>query len=214
MSSMICPTITATTIDEYNRQIDNVRGFASRIHIDLMDGDFAPSKSVEVADVWWPENIAADIHVMYRNPESIISDLVRLKPNMVIVHPESSCDVAKFAAELRTHGIRTGLALLPATTVDSVEYLLPHVQQVLIFSGNLGYQGGSEVDLELLGKAEEITRDWRHLEEIAWDGGINSDNAAVLVKGGIQVLNIGSFIQSSTNPAGAYRLIVQQISGI
>lgn len=207
----ICPTVTAENPHTYREQIERVQGFAKRLHIDLMDGEFTPNKSVSVNQVWWPDNITADIHLMYENPEAELSKLIELKPNMVIVHAESACDLPKFAADLREHGIKTGLAIFPETSVESVNYSLPHIQQLLIFSGNLGYQGGSTADLNLLKKVEEAKKLHPWLEEIAWDGGINDQNAKKLVAGGIQALNVGGYIQHNQKPEVAYQKLVASI---
>ena len=79
---------------------------------------------------------------------------------------------------------------------------LPTSDQVLVFSGNLGYHGG-EADLGLLEKVKKI---WQHHPEceIAWDGGINDQNVQQLVDAGVSVLNVGGFVQQSADPEAAY----------
>lgn len=206
--SVICPTITAENPHIYREQIEKIEGFAGRLHIDLMDGVFTKNKSLPVNTVWWPSGMLADIHLMHQDPEAELELLIKLKPNMVIVHAESDCDIPRFAAELRKDDIKTGLAIFPETSVQSVAYLLPHVQQVLIFSGNLGYQGGSEADFRLLDKVEQVKKAHHWIEEIAWDGGVNDKNAKMLGDGGIDVLNVGGFIQHSDNPQADYDKLV------
>ncbi len=207
---VIVPTITAENPHTYREQIERVEGFAKRLHIDLMDGIFTKNKSIALNQVWWPENITADVHLMFQDPEAELKKLIKLKPNMVVVHAESDCDVPKFASDLRDHGIKTGLAVFPETSIESINYILPHVQQLLIFSGNLGHQGGSVADLALLEKAKEAKKLHRWLEEIAWDGGITDQNAKKLVEGGVEVLNSGGFIQHADNPEEAYRKLINQ----
>ncbi len=71
-----------------------------------------------------------------------------------------------------------------------------------MFSGNLGYHGG-QANLGLLDKVRDIRQ--HHPEvEIAWDGGINSDNAQQLMDAGVDLLNVGGFIQKSEDPEAAY----------
>jgi len=145
--SIVCPTVLASDTKEYQKQIKKVETFAKRIQIDLKDNDFAPGESMPIKDIWWPNNIVADIHVMYRNPQEHLQTLLDLKPSMVIVHAESNCDIPKFASDLRTEGIKTGVCILQATTVESAAYIFPHVQHLLIFSGDLGHFGG-QADLD------------------------------------------------------------------
>lgn len=200
--SVICPTITAYDEYEYNEQIKKVRDFSERIHIDLMDGEFAPTKSPGLNHVWWPHSIKADIHLMYQNPMEHLKELVHLKPNMVVIHNEVSVHHMHFAAELHKHGIKTGLAVLKDTPIEWAYQIMHSFDQVLIFSGNLGYHGG-EADLGLIEKVKKV-REHHPEAEIAWDGGINEHNARQLVDAGVDVLNTGGYIHHADSPAEAY----------
>src|SRR5206468_1478762 len=107
--AVICPTITATDEYEYNEQIRRLKPFAKRVHVDLMDGEFAPTKSPDLKHVWWPHELVADIHLMYQNPMDYLDRLIMLKPRMVIVHNEAHLHHMHFAAELHKEGIKAGL---------------------------------------------------------------------------------------------------------
>ncbi len=205
----ICPTITAFSNEEYDTQIKNVEGFAEHIHIDLMDGIFAPTKSPELKYVWWPEHLKADIHLMYQNPMEHIDELIRLRPNMVIIHNEADVHHMHFAAILHKHDIKAGLAVLADTPIENAYQIMHSFDQVLIFSGNLGHHGG-EADLGLLTKAKKTKL--HHPEcSLAWDGGINAENAIKLVESGIKTLNVGGYIQKSMSPYDAYVNILKSI---
>lgn len=201
-NSVICPTILATDKHVYREQIEKVAGFAERIQIDVMDGVFAQPKSVDISSIWAPDGCAFDIHVMYKNPQDYLDDIINVKPNMAIVHAESDCDIAYFASLLRDQDIKTGIAILPETQPEEIEYLLWHVQHVLLFGGKLGSFGG-HADLHQAEKARKLKEMNRHLE-LGWDGGANIDNIKVLLDAGIDVVNVGSYIQKSENPAEAY----------
>lgn len=203
--SVICPTITAFDPHEYRAQIEQVEGYAKRIHIDLMDGDFAPSVSPDISNVWWPDNLQADIHLMYQHPEEHIEELQKLKPNLVVVHYESDTNHARFVEALHESGIKAGLAILQETSVDEALATIKIYDHVLVFSGNLGYHGG-EVNLKLIGKVASIKQALPKIE-VAWDGGINAENARELSQAGVDVLNVGGFIQKASDPAKAYAQI-------
>ena len=202
---IIAPTITAYDLVEYSRQIKRVEGFAKIIHIDLMDGEFAPTKSPDIAKLWWPHHVKADIHLMYQNPMDYIDQLIKLKPRMVVIHNEAHVHHMHFAAELHKAGILAGLAVLKDTPIEYAYQVMHSFDHVLIFSGNLGYHGG-EADLRLIDKVKKV-REHHPDAEIGWDGGINADNAKQLVDGGVDVLNVGGFIQKSDDPASAYAKI-------
>lgn len=128
---------------------------------------------------------------------------------MVIVHAESNCDIPKFASDLREHNIKTGVAILQDTTVQHASYIFPHVQHLLIFSGDLGHFGGT-ADLTLTSKIKEAKEIHQYLE-IGWDGGINIENAHDLAKAGVDVLNVGGAIQNADNPKEAYATIKSRL---
>lgn len=201
--AIIVPTITAENPHVYRDQIERVQGFAKRIHIDLMDGVFTPNISVTLEQLWWPEDTAADIHLMFAKPESQLEALIALKPNLVVIHAESDCDVANFAKKLSEAGILCGIALLPETQVSVITPYIQHLSHVLVFSGNLGHQGGSVADLDLLSKVSEI-RSLSSDLEIAWDGGVNDTNAPALAEAGVQVLNTGGYIHFAYDAQKAY----------
>lgn len=199
---VICPTITAFEPHEFREQIELAAKLSSRVHIDLMDGQLAPSKSPKLEQVWWPHEVLADIHLMYQRPMEQLDLLVTLKPNMVIIHAEAEADHMLFAAELHKHDIKTGLAVLQDTPIQQVEQIMHSFDQVLIFSGNLGYHGG-QADLGLLDKVEFVRT--HHPEaEIAWDGGISDKNIRALTEADVNVLNVGGYIQKSPDPKKAY----------
>jgi len=107
---------------------------------------------------------------------------------------------------LRREGIEVGVALLQRTPAESILDSLDLIDHVLIFSGNLGFQGGSEADLNLLKKVTQV-KSAKPSVEIGWDGGVNDQNAAQIAAGGVDVLNVGSFIMQSENPLRQYRKI-------
>ena len=200
--SIVCPTVTAYDTHDYRVQMERLKPFTERVHIDLMDGKFAPTLSPGLEQVWWPDKLQADIHLMYQNPMPHIDQLILLKPNLVIIHEEANVVARDFAVQLRQYGIKVGLALLHDTPVDQIRETLLSFDHVLIFSGDLGKHGGT-ADLSILNKAAKI-REYNPNVEIGWDGGITDKNAHDLLAGGVTVLNVGGFIQNATDPADAY----------
>lgn len=207
--AVVCPTITAYDPHEYREQIEQIEKFAERIHIDLMDGIFTPKQSPSLDKIWWPDHITADIHLMYERPGAYVDQLIKLKPNLIVVHYEADLDHKKFADQLHQHGIKAGLAILQDTPIEEVRPILSNFDHALVFSGNLGFHGG-EFDPKQLDKVKELRRDNAEIE-ISWDGGIKADNAKRLVEAGVQVLNTGGFIQKSGDPAKAYDLMLSSI---
>jgi ribulose-phosphate 3-epimerase len=200
--SVICPTVTAEDTHTYRTQIERLEPFCERLHIDVMDGVFAPTTSPGLDQIWWPDTVIADIHLMYQEPMTQIDQLIKLKPNLVIVHHEANLDARVFAERLHQDGIKVGLAILSDTPAEQVSQTIQLFDQALVFSGSLGRHGGL-ADLSLLAKIS-IIRDYCPDIEIAWDGGVNDQNASDLIAGGVNVLNVGGFIENAADPSAAY----------
>ncbi len=200
--AIICPTVTAVNEREYGEQLRKVVPLARRLHLDFMDGKFAPTESPPLDKAWWPAGIKVDLHIMYQKPQEYLKTIFRLKPRLVIVHAEAEGNFYNLAAQLKSRGIKVGLALLKQTSVSQIEPVLTELDHVLIFSGDLGHFGGT-VNLSLLDKVHAIKASNPGVE-IGWDGGINAHNAAALIKGGVDVLNVGGFIHHAPNPVHAY----------
>lgn len=207
MATTICPSVTAQDANEYKNQMNRIAHFATRVHIDVADGIFTPVKLLSIDQVWWPGGVRADLHVMYQRPFEYYKTYLSLAPQMVIVHAEAEGKFVPFAELMRRHGVEVGVALKPDTPVELIRPALEWIDHVLIFSGNLGHFGG-QADLQLVDKARLLRRLKPQLE-IGWDGGINDNNAQALARGGIDVLNVGGYIQHAADPRQAYGLLAR-----
>jgi ribulose-phosphate 3-epimerase len=191
--------------------VERLQPFAERIHLDLMDGDFAPTRSINPAQAWWPENVTADIHLMYKRPLEHTETLVALGPNMVIIHAEAEGDKKEMMRHLQKLGIKAGVCLLKDTSVESAKELVEIADHVLLFSGDLGHFGG-HADMKVLEKVPQVKAINPDVE-IGWDGGANEQNVAELAKGGVGVINVGGAIQRASNPQDAYATLVAKLQG-
>lgn len=208
---IVAPTITAYDEASYKEQMKLLAPFAERVHIDLMDGEFAPTTSPALDRIWWPHHLIVDLHLMYQRPMEHLDTILHMKPHphMVIVHNEAEVHHMHLAAELHKEGIKVGLAILQDTPIEWAEQIMHSFDHVLIFSGNLGHHGG-EADLSLLERVAFLHD--RHPEvEVGWDGGINQANVRELIAAGVDVLNVGGGIHRADNPQEAYATLKETL---
>ncbi len=210
MSAVITPAILAENAAQYKEQVDRITGFAERVHIDISDGEFAPTLTVSIPELWAPEGWTIDIHAMINNVEEYIPKLIALRPHMIIIHAEATGDVKTALMQIRQAGVMAGLALLKPTVPRTVEELIKLADHVMIFSGELGHFGGtaSLMQLEKIRLIKSINSN----VEIGWDGGVLVDNAYSLVQGGVDVLNVGGVIQKSSDPHAIFSKLQQEIN--
>lgn len=208
--SEIVPTVTAETPDDYKAQIERIHSFTERVHIDISDGEFAPGFLIGAAQVWWPQGWTADIHAMVARPSDHLETLVSLKPNMIIFHAETQEDIVPILQHVKKFDIKAGIALLKSTVPSTVTAAIEVADHVMIFSGDLGKQGGTASLMQL--EKVRLIRAIRQDVEIGWDGGVNAENAFGLSQGGVDVLNVGRTIANASDPKSVYATLVSEIN--
>ena len=207
----IVPTITVADAECYARSIVVLSEFATRIHIDVTDGEFAPSQTVNLNQVYWNRTETLreiDLHLMMKNPIDWLDRIVGLSPDLAIFHAESQSaaeTLPRIFAHLAKFNIKSGLALLPETAPHDYNDLIKIADHVLVFGGHLGYQGG-DADLSMLDKVKVI-KSINPSVEIAWDGGANETNVAEIATAGVDVINVGAAVSKSTDQMLAYQHI-------
>lgn len=205
----IVPSILSADKEEYRIQVERINIFTRRVQIDVTDGIFAPSQTLDITDVWWPKNWQADLHLMVAQPSLYLDTVLKLNPSLCILHAEASENLFPVFDSLKSAGIKTGVALLPSTYPGNAKAYIDVVDHVLIFAGQLGAQGG-QADLMQMEKIP-LVRNMKPELEIGWDGGANVSNVRALAHADLDVINVGSAISMSPNPAETFQELVAEI---
>ena len=111
----IVPTILTDNKQDYRAQAERINIFTRRVQIDVTDGIFAPTQTLDITNVWWPKNWEADLHLMVANPSEHLDTVLKLNPSLCILHAEANEDLLPSFQILKDAGIKTGVALLPST---------------------------------------------------------------------------------------------------
>jgi ribulose-phosphate 3-epimerase len=206
----IAPAVLAESPDDYKAQIERIAPFAQRVHIDISDGEFAPTFTVNEAQVWWPQEWIVDIHAMVARPSDHLETLVSLKPHMIIFHAEVNEDIVPTLQHVKKFGIKAGIALLRSTVPNTVAAAIKEADHVMIFSGDLGKYGGTANMMQL--EKVRLIRNIRQDVEIGWDGGVTVANSYGIAQGGVDVLNVGGTIAKADDPKTVYATLVNEIN--
>ena len=205
----IVPTILTDNKQDFRFQVERINNFTRRVQIDVTDGDFAPTTTLDMTNVWWPQNWTTDLHLMAARPSEFMETILKLNPSLCILHAEASEDLMPDFQQLKEAGIKTGLALLPSTYPGYVKHYIDVVDHVLVFAGQLGTQG-SPADLMQMEKIPLI-RNMKPELEIGWDGGANLSNVRALAHADLDVINVGSAIATAANPDEVFEQLVAEI---
>jgi len=210
MPAVIAPCVTVETTDQYKESMERIHTFASRVHIDISDGEFAPTFLVGPDQLWWPQGWHADVHAMVARPSEYVNQLIALKSDLIIFHAEVQEDLLPIMKKIQASGIKAGVALQRSTVPSQVAAYIEAADHVMIFSGDLGHYGGTASLMQL--EKVRLVRAIKPTVEIGWDGGVSIENAFGLAQGGVDVLNVGGAIAKSQDPIATYQALVAEIN--
>lgn len=208
--SEVVPTILSETPDDYKATVEKYHTFAKRVHIDLTDGEFAPTFTVGVNQLWWPQEWQVDIHAMVAHPSQYVDALIQMKPYSIIFHAEAAENLLPVIQKVKAAGIKAGIAILRPTVPAIIKPYIEAVDHALIFAGDLGHYGGKASLMQL--EKVRLVRNIKPNIEIGWDGGANLENIYSLSQGGIDVLNCGNIIHAAADPAAMYKQLVDELN--
>ena len=168
------------------------------VHWDVMDGHFVPNITMGP-----PINQALrqnsklffDVHLMIQDPDRYLTQFVQAGADMLVVHRETCTHIHRTLAEIRRLGVKCGVALNPATPLETLDYILDeHLDMVLIMSVNPGFGGQSFIpsSLRKIAALKEMITARKLSTLIQVDGGVTPENTPQLVAAGADVLVSGS----------------------
>lgn len=170
-------------------------------HIDVMDGHFVPNLTFGLPIIRQIKSVAKmplDVHIMVDNPDEVAAGYVEAGADWLTFHIEASKDAVSLAKAIRVKGAKAGISLRPATSIESLKPILPHLDLVLIMSVNPGF-GGQAFMADAPGRIAAIAAmaeaaGVRRQIKISVDGGINSATAKLCRARGADVLVAGTAV--------------------
>ena len=206
MSVIIAPSILAADFGNLDRDCKLVNNsIADWFHLDIMDGVFVPNISYGMPVVKAISEVSKkilDIHLMIIDPDRYIETFKSLGADILTVHYEACTHLHRTIQNIKSNGMKAGVALNPHTPVELLNDVISDIDLVLVMSVNPGFGGQSFIEntYKKLLSLKEMREKTNTSFIIEVDGGVNNKNASKLVKSGADALVAGSFVFNSENP--------------
>jgi ribulose-phosphate 3-epimerase len=211
----ISPSILSANFANLGEDIRKVEvAGADLLHVDIMDGHFVPNITIGppvVKSIRAVTQLPLDVHLMISDPDKYIPAFVEAGANILTIHAEATVHLDRTLNLIRSHNVRAGLAINPATPLEMIEYGLPLADMLLIMTVNPGFGGQKFIPytVDKIRRARQIIegRNLRCVIEV--DGGIDLDTLPSVVKAGAEVLVSGTAIFRSPDPGLKIREMVE-----
>lgn len=214
----LCPSLLSADFSKLKEEIKEVeKAGADILHCDIMDGNFVPNISFGpsiVKQVNAMTDLPLDVHLMINEPTKYIKDFADAGADYISVHYENNYHLNRVINQIKDAGVKAGVVLNPATSINVLEYILPNVDYVLLMSVNPGF-GGQKFIPNVKDKVIALKKliSERSVNcKIEIDGGVDLGNIKELSDAGVDMFVCGNSVFSSKDRADVIKKMKDLIS--
>lgn len=200
------PSLLSADFGRLNDDIDMLNDSdADYLHLDIMDGVFVPNISFGFPVLKYVAKRSKkplDAHLMIVEPQKFVNEVKNLGCEYMTVHQEACVHLDRVVNSIKEADMKAGVALNPATPVDTLRHCIGSIDMVLVMSVNPGFGGQKFIPytIEKVRMLREMIDKAGASTIIEVDGGVNLETGAALAQAGADMLVAGSFVFSAQCP--------------
>ncbi len=210
---MIAPSILSADFARLGEEIRAVEAVGVEvIHVDVMDGHFVPNITIGPLVVRAARQVTGlplDVHLMITEPDRYVQDFADAGADWITVHVEACTHLHRTVHHIKDLGKKAGVVLNPATSLATLDYILPDLDLVMLMGVNPGFGGQSFIE-STLGKIRKLCRLLKDIDSpagIEIDGGVGPGTIARIAGAGANIFVAGSAVFGRPD----YRAVIKEM---
>ncbi|MGO8735540.1 MAG: ribulose-phosphate 3-epimerase [Terriglobia bacterium] len=216
--ALIAPSLLAADFARLGEALHTIKAVgAPMLHLEVMDGHFVDEITVGqpvVRSLRKATNLVLDLHLLIERPERYVAEFVELGADRVSVHLEATTRLHRVLEQIRKLGAKAGVALNPATPIETIVDLVGEFDYLSVLSSDPGLSERTFIprSVEKV-RAAAFLRDERRADfAIQVEGGIRSEHLMELTQAGADILVAGSAIFNSDDPKARLSEMLRLVS--
>jgi ribulose-phosphate 3-epimerase len=203
---IIAPSLLSANFLKLEQDCEMLNASAAEwFHLDVMDGRFVPNISFGlplISAIRKSTQKVCDVHLMIEEPEKYAQAFKDAGADVLTVHVEACRHLHRNIQQIKSLGMKAGVALNPHTPVSSIEEIIADVDLVCVMSVNPGFGGQKFIPATLskIKQLKQLIKEKQSPALIEVDGGVTLENAASIIQAGADVLVAGNTVFASTSP--------------